>query len=95
MRNNKSTKSSEPKTTAKKKPAQKKPKTTRARFHASELVLKSPAYLYCKEAVRQKTTPKYVKKQMREWMIIAEGKDEKFKVSEKSHGFWKIGLKIA
>ena len=82
MRNNKSTKSSEPKTPAKKKPAPKKPKTTRAKFHASELVLKSPAYLYCKEAVRQKTTPKYVKLQMRDFMKICEGKDKKYKISE-------------
>ena len=83
MRNNKSTKSSEPKSPAKKKPAPKKPKTTRAKFHASELVLKSPAYLYCKNDARKKTTPKYVKKQMRAWMPIAEGKDPKYKVSEK------------
>ena len=83
MRNNKSTKSSEPKSPAKKKPSQNKPKTSRSRFHASELVLNSPAYLYCKNDVRKKTTPKYVKKQMRAWMPIAEGKDSKYKVSEK------------
>lgn len=51
--------------------------------HADSIVLSSPAYLYCKEAVRKKTTPKYVKKQMRAWMPIAEGKDSKYKVSEK------------
>jgi hypothetical protein len=49
----------------------------------TNLVLSSPAYRYCKEAVRKKTTPKYVKKQMRAWMPIAEGKNPKYKVSEK------------
>jgi phage terminase large subunit-like protein len=33
--------------------------------------------------VRLKTTPNYVKKQMREWMRIYEGKDKKYIVSEK------------
>ena len=86
MRNNKSTKSSETKTSAPKKKtskAQTKKSPARTRFQASELVLKSPAYQYCKEAVRLKTTPKYVKKQMRAWMPIAEGKNPKYKVSEK------------
>ena len=41
----------------------------------------SKAYLYCKAHVRLKTTPKYVKKQMREFMRICEGKDPKYKVS--------------
>ena len=41
----------------------------------------SKAYLYCKAHVRLKTTPKYVKKQMREFMRICEGKDRKYKVS--------------
>ena len=86
MRNNQSTKSPEKKTSAPKKKtskAQTKKSPARARFHASELVLNSPAYKYCKEAVRLKTTPKYVKKQMRAWMPIAEGKNPKYKVSEK------------
>lgn len=84
MRNNQSTKSSQLKTPAKKSPApKKKPATAPKKKAEPNLVLSSPAYLYCKEAVRKKTTPKYVKKQMREWMIIAEGKDAKFKVSEK------------
>ena len=51
--------------------------------NTTNLVLSSPAYLYCKEEVRQKTTPKYVKKQMRAWMTIAEGKDAKYKISQK------------
>ena len=41
----------------------------------------SKAYLYGKAHVRLKTTPKYVKKQMREFMRICEGKDPKYKVS--------------
>lgn len=41
----------------------------------------SKAYLYCKENVRKKTTPKYVRLQMREFMRLAEGKDKKYKVS--------------
>lgn len=43
----------------------------------------SKAYQYCKESVRKKTTPKYVKAQMRDFMKICEGKDKKYKVSEK------------
>lgn len=41
----------------------------------------SKAYLYCKNAIHKKTTPKYVKIQMRIFMRIAEGKDKKYKVS--------------
>lgn len=41
------------------------------------------AYDYCKQSVRKKTTPKYVKLQMRDFMRICEGKDKKYKVSEK------------
>lgn len=41
----------------------------------------SKAYIYCKENVRKKTTPKYVKLQMRDFMRICEGKDKKYKVS--------------
>ena len=46
-------------------------------------VTSSKAYEYCKNSIRKKTTPKYVKKQMRDWMRIAEGKDAKYFVSEK------------
>ena len=42
----------------------------------------SKAYEFCKKSVRRKTTPSYVKAQMRDWMRIAEGKDKKFIVSE-------------
>ena len=41
----------------------------------------SKAYLYCKDNYRKKTTPKYVKLQMREFMRLCEGKDKKYKVS--------------
>ena len=46
----------------------------------------SKAYLYCKSSVRLKTTPKYVKLQMREFIKLCEGKDKKYKV---------LGSKIA
>lgn len=42
----------------------------------------SKAYEYCKKSVRKKTTPKYVKKQMRDWMKVAEGKNKKYIVSD-------------
>ncbi len=41
------------------------------------------AYEYCKSSIRKKSTPKYVKKQMRQWMKICEDKDPKYKVSQK------------
>ena len=40
------------------------------------------AYEYCKKSIRAKTTPKYVKKQMRDFMRIAEGKDKRYIISE-------------
>ena len=39
------------------------------------------AYKYCKESIRKKSTPKYVKKQMRDFMRICEGKDKKYMLS--------------
>ena len=41
------------------------------------------AYDVCKSCIRKKTTPKYVKIQMREFMRTCEGKDKKYTVSEK------------
>lgn len=41
------------------------------------------AYEYCKKCIRRKTTPKYVKLQMRDFMRICEGKDKKYIVSAK------------
>lgn len=43
----------------------------------------SRAYQYCKNSIDKETCPRYVKLQMRDWMRIAEGKDEKYFVSEK------------
>ena len=41
----------------------------------------SKAYLYCKSCIRKKTTPRYVKLQMRDFMRICEDKNKKYKVS--------------
>ena len=41
------------------------------------------AYEFFKKSVKLKTTPKYVKKQMKEFISICEGKDKKYTVSEK------------
>ena len=41
------------------------------------------AYEYCKNSIRKKTTPKYVKLQMKEFMNICEGKDKTYMISEK------------
>lgn len=44
--------------------------------------MENKAYEYCKKHIRKKTTPKYVKLQMKEWLKIAEGKHKKYIVSE-------------
>lgn len=41
------------------------------------------AYIYCKNAIDLETTPKYVRKQMLDFMRIYEGKDEKYMISDK------------
>lgn len=41
------------------------------------------AYEFCKTHYKLKTTPKYVKLQMRDFMNICEGKDKKYIISEK------------
>lgn len=41
------------------------------------------AYEYCKKSVRKKTTPKYVKLQMRDFMKVSEGKNKKYLLKEK------------
>ena len=46
-------------------------------------VKNNKAYLFCKENVDKKTTPKYVKKQMEDFINICEGKNDKYIVSEK------------
>lgn len=40
------------------------------------------AYLYAKKSIRAKEVPKYVKKQMKEFIKIADGKDEKYYINE-------------
>lgn len=45
-------------------------------------MIENKAYEYCKSAIRKKTCPKYVKKQIRAWLRIADGKDKKFCVDE-------------
>ena len=47
------------------------------------MVTASKALDFCKKSVRLKTTPKYVKLQMREFIKISEGKDKKYIISEK------------
>ena len=39
------------------------------------------AYIFCKKNLKKKSTPKYVKAQMREFMKIYDGKDDKYIVS--------------
>ena len=43
----------------------------------------SKAYDFCKASLDEETTPKYVKLQMRDFVRIYDGEDEKYKVSEK------------
>lgn len=43
----------------------------------------SKAYRFCRKSVKSKDTPKYVKLQMKDWMRICDGEDEKYIVSEK------------
>ena len=57
-------------------------------------IVNSKAYQYCKASIRKKTTPKYVKKQMREWMKICESKDPTFTVSRKKITQVEMILKI-
>ena len=45
-------------------------------------MIDTKAYEYCKANINKKTTPKYVKKQMREFMRISEDKDKRYKISE-------------
>lgn len=46
-------------------------------------MIKNKAYEYAKKNVRLKTTPKYVKKQMREFIKIADEKSDKYYLNEK------------
>ena len=46
-------------------------------------MVSNKAYDYCKIAVRRKTTPKYVKLQMRDFMQICQDKNKKYKISKR------------
>lgn len=43
----------------------------------------SKAYEYCKNSIKKKTTPQYVRMQMKDFMRTCEGKNNKYIVSEK------------
>lgn len=45
-------------------------------------MLNNKAYLYAKKSIRSKEVPKYVKKQCKEFIKIADGKDEKYYINE-------------
>lgn len=45
-------------------------------------MIQNKAYDFCKKSVKEKTTPKYVKAQMKDFMSICEGKDKKYKISD-------------
>ena len=40
------------------------------------------AYEFCKANIDLNTTPKYVKKQMQDFMQVCEGKNEEYEISE-------------
>ena len=46
-------------------------------------MVNNKAFDYCKKKIRRKTTPNYVKLQMRDFMNICEGKNKKYIISEK------------
>ena len=43
----------------------------------------NPAYIYAKKSLRSKSAPKYVKKQCKEFIKIADGKDKKYCINDK------------
>lgn len=45
--------------------------------------MKNKAYEYCKKSIKEKSTPKYVKLQMKEFVDMCDGKNKKYIVSEK------------
>lgn len=45
--------------------------------------MRNKAYEYCLQCIDKPTTPKYVRKQMEQWMAICDGKDETYKVSSR------------
>lgn len=47
------------------------------------MIRECKAYVYCKKSVKRKTTPKYVRLQMKEFIKIADGRDRKYIISDK------------
>ena len=47
------------------------------------MTMNNKAYEYCKKSIRLKTTPKYVKSQMKIFMKICEGKDKKYVINDR------------
>lgn len=47
------------------------------------MIMNNKAYDYCKNSIKLKTTPKYVKLQMKEFINICDGKDKKYIISSK------------
>ena len=47
------------------------------------MIQNNKSYIYCKTAIRKKTTPKFVKLQMKEFLKICDGKDKKYFINEK------------
>lgn len=45
--------------------------------------MKNKGYEFCIECIDKPTTPKYVRKQMEQWMAICDGKDAAYKVSSR------------
>ena len=45
-------------------------------------MLENKAYIYAKKCIKSKDAPKYVKKQCKEFIKIADGKDEKYYINE-------------
>lgn len=44
--------------------------------------MKNKAYEFCKKSIKLKTTPKYVKSQMKEFIDICDDKNDKYKISK-------------
>mgnify|MGYP003472422427 FL=1 len=58
------------------------------------MMMNNKAYEYCKKSIRLKTTPKYVKLQMKEFIKIYEGKNKKYIISESKYNQLVSILKI-
>ena len=52
------------------------------------------AYEYCQNSINKKTTPKYVKLEMKKFMKICEGKDKKYIISKKKVKQIEVILKL-